>query len=74
MNGSKLTKNVNIFNIDGLNVYYGAHKVLENVSIDIEKNSILSLVGPSGCGKTTFLRSLNRMNDLIDGARVEGEN
>lgn len=69
----KLTKNVNIFEIDGLNVYYGTHKALENVSIDIEKNSILSLVGPSGCGKTTFLRSLNRMNDLIDGARVDGK-
>lgn len=55
-----------------VNFYYGNFHALKDVSLDIPKNRITALIGPSGCGKTTFLRCLNRMNDLIDGARLEG--
>jgi len=53
--------------------YYGAFRALSDVSLDFETNRVTALIGPSGCGKSTLLRLLNRMNDLIDGARVEGE-
>jgi phosphate transport system ATP-binding protein len=53
--------------------FYGAHRALTNVTLDFEKNKVTALIGPSGCGKSTLLRLLNRMNDLIDGTRVEGE-
>jgi phosphate transport system ATP-binding protein len=56
-----------------VSVYYGAKKAIDNVSIDIPKSYVTAFIGPSGCGKSTFLRSLNRMNDTIAGARVEGE-
>jgi phosphate transport system ATP-binding protein len=56
-----------------VNVYYGADHVLKDVSISIKKNTVTALIGPSGCGKSTFLRCFNRMNDLIESARVEGE-
>lgn len=56
-----------------LSVYYDGNKALKSVDLDIRKNSVTALIGPSGCGKTTFLRCLNRMNDIILGARVEGE-
>lgn len=56
-----------------LSVFYGHFQALKDVSLKIEKQKITALIGPSGCGKTTFLRCLNRMNDLIDEARVEGE-
>jgi phosphate transport system ATP-binding protein len=54
------------------NFYYGAVRVLKNVSIDIPENMVTGIIGPSGCGKSTFLRSINRMNDTITGARAEG--
>ncbi len=56
-----------------INFYYGAFKALTDVSMDFQKNRVTALIGPSGCGKSTLLRLLNRMNDLIDGTRVEGE-
>ena len=56
-----------------LSVYYDSSKALKSVDLDIRKNSVTALIGPSGCGKTTYLRCLNRMNDIILGARVEGE-
>lgn len=59
--------------VEGLNFYYREEQALKEINIDIEENRITALVGPSGCGKTTFLRVLNRMNDLIEGARVEGK-
>lgn len=59
--------------VRNLNLYYGDYQALRDISIDIGKQQITALIGPSGCGKTTFLRVLNRMNDLIDGVRVEGE-
>jgi phosphate transport system ATP-binding protein len=54
-------------------VYYGNFRAVKDVSLRIPRNEITALIGPSGCGKTTFLRCLNRMNDLIPGARVEGK-
>jgi phosphate transport system ATP-binding protein len=62
-----------VFEIENLNVYYGAFKAVRDVSLDISQAAITALIGPSGCGKTTFIRCLNRMNDLIETARVEGE-
>ncbi len=57
----------------GVHVYYGDKCAIKNVSLDIGKNEVISMIGPSGCGKSTFLRCLNRMNDTIDICRVEGE-
>ncbi len=54
------------------NFYYGDHKALKDISVNVYKNKVLGIIGPSGCGKSTFLRSLNRMNDVIIGARYEG--
>src|SRR5918996_1295089 len=62
-----------VFEVNDLNVYYGAFKAVRDISLDISKGAITALIGPSGCGKTTFIRCLNRMNDLIETARVEGE-
>jgi phosphate transport system ATP-binding protein len=59
------TKNVDFF--------YGAFRALSDITMNFEKNKVTALIGPSGCGKSTLLRLLNRMNDLIDGTRVEGE-
>ncbi len=56
-----------------LNVYYGSFHAVHNVNLSFGKNEITALIGPSGCGKSTVLRCLNRMNDLVAGARVEGE-
>jgi len=58
--------------VSGVNFYYGAHRVLHDISLKIEPNQVTAFIGPSGCGKSTFLRALNRMNDIIPGARVEG--
>ena len=55
-----------------VNVFYGAKQALFDVSIDIPPNNVTALIGPSGCGKSTFLRCINRMNDTIEGCRVEG--
>jgi phosphate transport system ATP-binding protein len=56
-----------------MSVFYGNFKAINTVNLDIERNQITALIGPSGCGKSTVLRSFNRMNDLVPGARVEGE-
>jgi phosphate transport system ATP-binding protein len=56
-----------------LKFYYGSVQALKDVSMNMRKNRVTALIGPSGCGKTTFLRCLNRMNDTVEGARVEGE-
>lgn len=55
-----------------LNLYYGENHALKNVNMDIRENAITAFIGPSGCGKTTFLKTLNRMNDLIDSVRIDG--
>jgi len=56
-----------------LTLYYGTKMALNKVSISIEHHSITAFIGPSGCGKSTFLRCFNRMNDLIEGVKIEGE-
>ena len=59
--------------VNHLNVYYGDFLAVEDVSMVIEPRSVTALIGPSGCGKSTFLRTLNRMHEVIPGARVTGE-
>lgn len=56
-----------------IDVFYGTHKVIKDVSLDIKPNSVTSFIGPSGCGKSTFLRLFNRMNDYIEIFRMNGE-
>ncbi|MEO8529266.1 MAG: phosphate ABC transporter ATP-binding protein PstB [Pseudolysinimonas sp.] len=59
--------------VSNLNVYYSDFLAVEGVNITIEPRTVTALIGPSGCGKSTFLRTLNRMHEVIPGARVEGE-
>ncbi len=59
--------------VSDLNIYYGNFLAVENVNVSIEPRSITALIGPSGCGKSTFLRSINRMHEVIPGGRVEGK-
>ncbi|GAA1896994.1 phosphate ABC transporter ATP-binding protein PstB [Streptomyces sodiiphilus] len=61
-----------VFSLDGLEVAYGGHRAVRDVSMDIHEREITAMIGPSGCGKSTVLRCLNRMNDLVPGARVSG--
>ena len=61
-----------VFDVEDLSVFYGDFRAVRNITLPIYRNQITALIGPSGCGKTTFIRCLNRMNDLIEGARVEG--
>lgn len=62
----------NILSVNDLNLWYGEHQALKNISLDIPEKSISALIGPSGCGKSTFLKTLNRMNDLVPGVRIIG--
>ncbi len=62
-----------VLEVRDLSVFYDGFHAVRDVSLPIHQNEITALIGPSGCGKTTMLRCFNRMNDLIDGARVEGE-
>jgi phosphate transport system ATP-binding protein len=59
--------------VSDLDIYYGTFLAVQGVTISLEPRSITALIGPSGCGKSTFLRSLNRMHEVIPGARVEGK-
>ena len=59
--------------VPGLNLFYGDKQALFDVSLNIPKNRVTAFIGPSGCGKSTLLRTFNRMNDLVDGCRVDGE-
>ncbi|WII36166.1 phosphate ABC transporter ATP-binding protein PstB [Paenibacillus thiaminolyticus] len=61
-----------IINIDSLNLYYGTYHALKNVTMTIPEKAVTAFIGPSGCGKSTLLRTLNRMNDMIAGTRIEG--
>lgn len=60
-------------NIENMDFYYGKSKALKNINMNIYEKKITAFIGPSGCGKSTFLRSLNRMNDFIDGIKVDGK-
>jgi phosphate transport system ATP-binding protein len=62
-----------VFDTKDVSIWYSAFKAVTNVSLSIYENEITAFIGPSGCGKTTVLRTLNRMNDLVPGARVEGD-
>jgi phosphate transport system ATP-binding protein len=62
-----------VFDVVNTSIYYSAFRAVTDVSLTVHENEITAFIGPSGCGKTTVLRSLNRMNDLITGARVEGD-
>ena len=73
VNKEEETKREAVFDVHGAGVSYGEFQALRDVSLPILKNQITALIGPSGCGKTTFIRCLNRMNDLIEGARVDGK-
>ncbi len=59
--------------VKNFNFWYGKHRALRDISMDINARSVTAIIGPSGCGKSTFLRSLNRMNDVIPHIRMEGE-
>lgn len=63
----------NIIKVNDLNLYYGSKKALNHITMAIEKQKVTALIGPSGCGKSSFLRCFNRMNDLIDNTKIEGE-
>ena len=69
----ELSAGTSIFDVQKASMYYGAFRAVTDVSLTVYENEITAFIGPSGCGKTTVLRSLNRMNDLIAGARVEGD-
>jgi phosphate transport system ATP-binding protein len=62
-----------VFDVEGLNVYYGDFRAVRDAAFEIRQHEITAFIGPSGCGTTTVLRCLNRMNDLVEIARVEGE-
>jgi len=62
----------NVIAVRNLNVFYGAFHAVADVNFDVPKHHVTALIGPSGCGKSTVLRSINRMNDLVPSARVEG--
>jgi phosphate transport system ATP-binding protein len=66
-------KTENIFELEDVSVFYDAQKAVDSVSMEIQRNKITALIGPSGCGKSTLIRCLNRMNDLIPAARVDGK-
>jgi len=61
-----------VIDVQGLSLFYGASQALKNISIGIKEKVITAFIGPSGCGKSTFLRCFNRMNDLIDNVRIDG--
>src|SRR5919112_2165002 len=58
--------------IENLSAFYGSFKAVTDVSMDIQANKVTALIGPSGCGKSTFIRCLNRMHEVVPGARAEG--
>jgi phosphate transport system ATP-binding protein len=61
-----------LFGVTDVSVFYGGFRAVRDVSMTIFRNQITALIGPSGCGKTTFIRCFNRMNDLVESARLEG--
>lgn len=69
----KGSESVTILSIQDLNLYYGEFHALKNIEMDIPEKSITAFIGPSGCGKSTLLRTINRMNDMIKGVRIDGK-
>ncbi len=64
---------MNKIEVKNVDLFYGDFQALKNVSMDMPENKITAFIGPSGCGKSTMLKSLNRMNDLVDGVKITGE-
>jgi phosphate transport system ATP-binding protein len=62
-----------VFDVQGFNAYYGAFRALKEITFQIREHQITAIIGPSGCGKSTLLRGFNRMNDLVESARSEGQ-
>ncbi len=62
-----------IIRVEDVSIHYGSFKAVKDVSLDIAQNKVTAFIGPSGCGKSTVLRSINRMNDLIPGAKIDGK-
>ena len=67
-----VTRNPSKISSQDLNMYYGPVRALHGITMEVKERAVTALIGPSGCGKSTFLRTLNRMNDTIPGARIEG--
>lgn len=68
-----LGQSENCITVENLNLFYGQKQALHNINMDIAKHRVTAYIGPSGCGKSTLLRCINRMNDLVDSARIEGK-
>ena len=60
------------FDIEKLNLYYGDFQALKQITMAMEEKKITALIGPSGCGKSSLIKTLNRMNDLVEGCRIDG--
>ncbi len=71
--GLNLAEETVALDVPGLNLFYGDKQALFDVSMNIPKQRVTAFIGPSGCGKSTLLRTFNRMNDLVDGCRVDGQ-
>jgi len=69
---TEIKKKKTVIKAKNINLFYGENQALFDVSINIPKQKITALIGPSGCGKSSFLRSINRMNDVIDGCKING--
>lgn len=69
---NKLTQDAPMFRVENLDLFYGDFQALKNINMDIPEKQVTAFIGPSGCGKSTLLRCFNRMNDLVDGCRIEG--
>jgi phosphate transport system ATP-binding protein len=71
--GEEVENSSTVFEVSDLSVYYGSFRAVRDVDLQVLCNQVTAFIGPSGCGKSTVLRCFNRMNDLVDGARVEGK-
>jgi phosphate transport system ATP-binding protein len=71
--GKRQTVDEVVFDLQNLSCFYGSFRAVKDITLDIDRHAITAIIGPSGTGKSTLLRSFNRMNDLVPGARVEGK-
>ena len=72
MSSTEINPNAKV-SVRDLNLYYGDFHALKGLNIDIPANKVTAFIGPSGCGKSTCLKTLNRMNDLVDGCKITGK-
>ena len=68
-----MTETTPKFDIEKLNLHYGAFHALKDINMQIDEHKITAFIGPSGCGKSTFLKTLNRMNDLVENVKIDGK-